>query len=58
YQRADDNEQTVGERLAVYRKQTQPLIDYYEQKGLLKTVNGDLDISEVFAEVRSVLDEL
>ena len=58
YQRADDNEQTVGERLSVYRKQTQPLIDYYADKGLLKTVNGDLEVSEVFAEVRSVLDEL
>ena len=37
YQRADDNEDTVRNRLQVYRAQTEPLIGYYEQRGLLKT---------------------
>ena len=58
YQRADDNLQTVTERLDVYRKNTQPLIDYYKEKGLLKTVNGDQDKAAVFAEIKSVLDNL
>ena len=50
-QRADDNEETVGKRLAVYTEQTQPLIDYYEKAGKLITVNGDQSIDEVFAEI-------
>ncbi len=58
YQRADDNEQTVSERLEVYRENTQPLIDYYKSKKLLKSVNGAQDKEKVFDEVRSVLDNL
>ena len=42
-QRADDNETTVSARLEVYEKQTAPLIEYYAQKGVLKTVDGDGD---------------
>ncbi len=58
YQRADDNEVTVSERLAVYQKQTEPLIEYYRNKGLLKAVDGDKDPNEVFASVQSVLGKL
>ena len=51
YQRADDNEATVCERLAVYEKQTAPLIEYYEKAGKLVSVNGDQDISKVFEDI-------
>ena len=58
YQRADDNEETVTGRLSVYRNQTQPLIDYYSVKGLLKKVNGNQRHEMVFGEVRAVLEKL
>lgn len=51
YQRSDDNEEAVGNRLDVYEQQTQPLIDYYSKQGLMKNINGDQEISKVLAEV-------
>lgn len=57
-QRADDTEETVGKRLAVYTEQTQPLIDYYEKKGKLASVDGMQAIDSVFAQVVQVLDKL
>ena len=53
--RADDTEETVGERLNVYEKKTAPLIDYYEKKGLLKKVNGDLSVEKVLAGIVEAL---
>ncbi|MBQ7373802.1 MAG: adenylate kinase [Clostridia bacterium] len=50
-QRADDNETTVSARLEVYEKQTAPLIEYYAQKGVLITVDGDGDIERVFNSI-------
>ncbi len=57
-QRADDTEETVGNRLKVYTEQTQPLIDYYLAKGKLKSVDGMKAIDDVFAEVVTVLDKI
>jgi adenylate kinase len=54
-QRADDNEETVLNRLAVYHDQTQPLINYYEKAGKLKTVDGSVDVEVVFASIMSSL---
>lgn len=51
YQRSDDNEVAVGNRLDVYEAQTQPLIDYYSKQGLLKNINGDQEIKKVLADV-------
>lgn len=51
YQRSDDNEVAVGNRLDIYEAQTQPLIDYYAKQGLLKNINGDQDIKNVLADV-------
>ncbi|PZN13376.1 MAG: adenylate kinase [Bacillota bacterium] len=51
-QRHDDKEETVRERLAVYRRQTEPLVDYYRRAGLLKRVAADRPIDEVEAEIR------
>jgi len=53
YQRDDDKEETVRNRLKVYRQQTKPLLDYYRQRGLLRDVDGEKPIDEVFAEVLS-----
>lgn len=55
FQRPDDNEQTVRERLAVYAERTQPLIDYYEGRGLLKRVDADGGIDEVDARIERLL---
>ncbi len=54
-QRADDTEQTVLNRLNVYTEKTAPLIDYYQKSGLLKEVNGDQPVSEVFQDIVKVL---
>ena len=48
YQRPDDNEATVLNRLKVYEEQTKPLVDYYSKKGMLKKVSGDLPVNELF----------
>jgi adenylate kinase len=55
YQRDDDNEETVGARLVVYTEQTQPLIEYYNKKGLLRPIDGLGGISEIFDRVVQVL---
>lgn len=57
-QRADDNEATVHERLQVNIRQQQPLLDFYEVKGSLKTINGDQAIDSVFKEVSEILGVL
>ncbi|MBO8169409.1 MAG: adenylate kinase [Thermoanaerobacteraceae bacterium] len=51
YQRSDDTEETVANRLDVYAEQTAPLIEYYKEKGLLKNINGDQEIKEVLKEI-------
>lgn len=55
YQRKDDNEETVGNRLNVYNEQTAPLIKYYADKGVLHNVNGVGSIDEVFARICDAL---
>ncbi len=54
FQRNDDNEATVRNRLKVYDDQTKPLIDYYNKQGILKKVSGDMSVNELF-EVLSKL---
>lgn len=56
YQRADDNEETVRNRLVVYARQTEPLIDYYREQGLVSTAYGGGRMpDEVWQDVRAVL---
>ena len=55
YQRDDDNETTVRNRLDVYVKSTSPLIDYYKGKGLLKSVDGDRPVDTVYVDVKAQL---
>ena len=54
-QRADDNEETIGKRLTVYREQTAPLIEHYRTAGLLRTVNGVGTTDEVYQRLLGVL---
>lgn len=56
YQRDDDNEATVRNRLDVYARSTAPLIDYYGGKGVLHEIDGDRPVDEVWVDVRSVLE--
>ena len=53
--RDDDKPETVKNRLDVYHKQTQPLIDFYQAKGILKTVDGTVDMKDVFASIVAIL---
>lgn len=50
-QRDDDKEDTVRNRLAVYEKSTAPLISYYEARGVIKHIDGDRPVEDVFADV-------
>ncbi|WPX07879.1 adenylate kinase [Anaerocellum danielii] len=55
YQREDDKEETVKKRLEVYHAQTQPLIDYYKEKGLLVVAYGQEEIADTTKEVLKAL---
>lgn len=55
--RDDDKPETVKNRLDVYHKQTQPLIDFYTKKGVLKTVDGTVDMQDVFKAIVAILGE-
>lgn len=55
YQREDDNPETVTNRLEVNMKQSEPLLKFYKEQGVLTNVNGQQDIDAVFAEVEAVL---
>lgn len=54
-QREDDNEETIRNRLAVYREQTEPLIEFYRKRGKLKSVDADGGIDDVYARFLSVI---
>ncbi|MGY6529861.1 MAG: adenylate kinase [Cyanobacterium sp.] len=53
--RKDDNEETIANRLDVYRQKTAPLIDFYQNTGLLKTVNGDRTLEEISTELQTIV---
>lgn len=53
--RDDDKPETVLNRLKVYHDQTQPLIDFYTEKGVLKSVDGTVDMQDVFASIVAIL---
>lgn len=55
--RDDDKPETVNKRLGVYHQQTQPLIAYYDKKGVLKEVDGTKDMKEVFSDIVAILGE-
>ncbi|MCR5338837.1 MAG: adenylate kinase [Lachnospiraceae bacterium] len=53
--RDDDKPETVQKRLDVYHEQTQPLVDFYSKKGILKDVDGTKGMQEIFAEICGIL---
>lgn len=53
--RDDDRPETVGNRLQVYKDQTQPLIEFYEKKGVLHNVDGTKNMNEVFEAIVTIL---
>lgn len=55
YQRDDDKEETVSNRLKVYRENTMPLIGYYEKKGVLVTIKGVGSIDDIYAQVEKTI---
>ncbi|OQA90496.1 MAG: Adenylate kinase [Elusimicrobia bacterium ADurb.Bin231] len=55
FQRADDTEDTVKHRLAVYKEQTRPLIEYYKKKNIIIEIDGNRTVSAISSEIKSVL---
>jgi len=56
-QRADDNEETVANRIEVYEAQTMPLIEYYEKAGNIAHIDGATGLENVFADIVKALGE-
>ncbi len=56
--RADDNEETIKQRLVVYHSQTQPLIEWYKKEGIHYHVNGSGELDRIFADICKVIDGL
>jgi adenylate kinase len=56
--RADDTPEVIRQRLVAYRKQTEPLLDYYRRRGSLKSIDGLGTVDEIFDRARTVLDAI
>jgi len=54
--RADDNPETIAQRMDVYKKQTAPLLDYYQKRGILTTIDALGSPDEVFERIKKVVD--
>lgn len=57
YQREDDKEETVRNRIKVYEEQTKPLVDYYEKKGIAQKIEGTGKIDEIYGRIKEVLNK-
>ena len=55
-QRSDDTEEVVRSRLVAYHNQTQPLVSYYEKRGILYTIQGNASVDDVFNAIKKVLE--
>jgi len=58
YQRDDDRLETVQERMEVYKKQTEPLIEFYQERNLLSTIDGNQEINEVQKQIKNILEKI
>lgn len=58
FQRADDNEETISNRLTVYQEQTAPLVDYYQQQQKLHTIAGTGDVNDITQAVSDIFDSI
>jgi adenylate kinase len=54
--RKDDNEETVRTRMAEYRAKTEPILPFYEQRGLIRRVDGMASVEDVAAQIDAILD--
>jgi adenylate kinase len=57
YQRKDDNEETLKERLNAYHKQTEPLIEYYSKLGVVRDLDGTKDLDVLFEDIKKALED-
>jgi len=57
FQRDDDKEETIKNRLNVYNKQTEPLIQYYRKDGVLVEIHGTGGIEDIFGRIRAVIEK-
>lgn len=57
YQRDDDKEETIKNRIEVYNNQTSELIEYYQQKQVLQEASGDLDVDELFSILEDIFEK-
>lgn len=55
--RADDSPEVIRQRLVAYRRQTQPLLEYYATRGLLRSIDGVGTVDEIFDRAKAVLDQ-
>lgn len=55
FKRSDDNEQTFSKRFDIYEELTKPLIEFYEQQGILKIVDGNAGVEEIFDKIKIIL---
>lgn len=55
YQRPDDNEETVKNRIRVYQEQTKPILDYYQDKGLVINIDGSQNVEDIFLKLQKIL---
>ncbi len=58
YQRNDDKEETIRDRLGVYHEQTEPLVEYYRDKGVLERIPGEIGRDKVFVEMKKLVEAL
>jgi adenylate kinase len=56
--RADDQPEVIAQRLVAYRQQTAPLLEYYENKGLLRPIDGVGSVDDIFQRIRELLDPI
>lgn len=56
YQRDDDKEETVRKRLSIYHNETEPILDFYERKGVLHRIDGEQQIEKVFEDILNILE--
>ena len=54
-QREDDNEETIRSRLDVYREQTEPVVDYYRERGKLRTIDAEGTIEDIYSRIKQAL---
>lgn len=54
--RKDDNEETIRNRISVYKEQTEPVIGYYRNRGLLYEVDADRTVDEIFADIKRIIE--